>query len=176
MGSALHQRISEAVGERTYRAVADLTGTHPETVRRYLQGQSPSVEFLEALCSKLALSGEWLLTGRGPMYAGEVRQHALKQAAAPELLTAMASSLEVLLDRVERLERYTQSLEVLTRGTAPETASDSAPASKPAHVQARAVPSEPDGTSHAKPAPLDAAARARRIAEAIARRPREDAR
>ena len=49
--SPLHERLLAAVGDRTYRRVGEITSTHPETVRRYLQGQAPSVEFVMSLCS-----------------------------------------------------------------------------------------------------------------------------
>ena len=48
-GRSLHDRLSTAVGKRTYRSLSDLTGVHPETVRRYMQGQAPSVEFVSAV-------------------------------------------------------------------------------------------------------------------------------
>jgi hypothetical protein len=41
---------------------------HPETVRRYLNGQRPSPEFLAAICRELGVSAEWLLLGKGEMH------------------------------------------------------------------------------------------------------------
>lgn len=109
--SALHDRLAQAVGTRSFRHVSELTRTHPETVRRYMQGQTPSVEFLAALSQSLLLNTDWLLTGRGPMFLADVKSQTLRDARASELLTAMASTIERLVDRVERLELYTQTLE-----------------------------------------------------------------
>lgn len=113
--SPLHERILAAVGDRTYRRVGELTGTHPETVRRYLQGQSPSVDFVMALCGALSISGQWLLTGEGPMRAADAKQHALQNANPGELLSAIAGTLDKLTVRLDRLELFVQGLEVRVR-------------------------------------------------------------
>ncbi|MFN0134184.1 MAG: helix-turn-helix domain-containing protein [Phycisphaerales bacterium] len=104
-----------AVGQRTHRHIAELTGTNHETARRYLSGQAPSVEFLSALCRALGLSAEWLLSGRGPMKAAEVRHHTLNESGAADLLAALSRSVERLLDRVDRLEMFVQTLETRLR-------------------------------------------------------------
>lgn len=114
--SQLHDRLRAAVGQRTYRHVGELTGTNPETVRRYMTGQAPSAEFLSALCRSLGLSAEWLLSGRGPMKSAEIRHHTLSESAASDLLAALARSVERLLDRVDRLEVFVQTLETRLRG------------------------------------------------------------
>ena len=113
--SELHQRLHAATGNRSYRHLSELTETNPETVRRYMQGQSPSVEFLSALCAALAINGEWLLTGKGPMRMADVRKSALQNAEASELLSAMARTIEMLIDRVDRLELLLQMLEIRVR-------------------------------------------------------------
>ena len=113
--SELHQRLNTAAGNRSYRYLAEITSTNAETVRRYMQGQAPSVEFLSALCGALAINGEWLLTGRGPMRVADVRKAALRDAEASELLAAMARTIETLIDRVDRLELLVQMLEVRVR-------------------------------------------------------------
>lgn len=111
MTATLHERLKEATGRRTLRHISTMTGVPQETVRRYMNGHPPSAEFLVELCRRLGVSGEWLLTGRGPMGAGDLRAHALGQADPSELLQAMAVTIECLLDRVNRLERYVQVLE-----------------------------------------------------------------
>ena len=113
--SGLHERLRIAAGGRSLRHLGELTKTPPETVRRYLQGQAPGVEFLTAFCRALALSADWLLTGRGPMRLSEVKAHTLAEARAGELLTAMAGTIERLVERVERLEIYAQTLEARVR-------------------------------------------------------------
>lgn len=109
--STLHERLKHVAGSKTYRQIGDLTGTHPETVRRYMQGQSPSVEFLASLCSKLGISGEWILTGNGAARLGDAKASVLKSADPGELLSAMAGTIEGMGDRLERLEVFVQILE-----------------------------------------------------------------
>jgi len=107
--------MAEAVDGKTFRAIGKLTDHNSETVRRYMQGQAPSVEFVTTLCDALGLNYEWLLTGKGPMKRAEVRTHALQQANPTELLTAVAGSLEKVGDRLERLEIFVESLEARIR-------------------------------------------------------------
>ena len=114
----IHERVRAAAGERTNRVLAELTGASPETVRRYMSGQAPSVEFLSAFCRALEHNGDWLLTGRGPMKAVDVKHHALGEARAADLLGAMAGSIETLIDRVDRMEKYVQTLETRVRAGA----------------------------------------------------------
>lgn len=113
--TSLHERLKTAIGDRSLRHLAEVTGASPESIRRYLAGGPPSGDFLTRLCARLDLNGEWLLTGRGPMRASEVKSHALREAAAPELLTAVAGTLERLIDRVERMEAFLSTLEVRLR-------------------------------------------------------------
>ena len=115
-GQGFHTRLNEAAGRVSYRKLGGLTETHPETVRRYMQGQAPSATFLTNMCRVLGISGEWLLTGRGPMKVSQIRSHALGQADPSELMTAVANTLTDLCDRMDRLERFVQSLETRLRG------------------------------------------------------------
>ena len=110
-----HARLNEAVGTVSYRKLGGLTDTHPETVRRYMQGQAPSATFLTNLCRVLGISGEWLLTGKGPMKCAQIRSHALNQADPSELMTAVANTLTDVCDRMDRLERFMQMLETRVR-------------------------------------------------------------
>jgi transcriptional regulator with XRE-family HTH domain len=194
--SPLHERLHAAVGSRTYRAIAEMTDSNPETVRRYMQGQAPSAEFLAALCRVLGLNAQWMLSGQGPMKASQIRTHALGQASAAELLHAMAQTLEMLTQRVERLELFVTTMESRVRGAALAAARQSA-ASTAEDQQSRGMQPVPqNGVSHEQPdaerltrtgtqaaaglATLGSPAaatvvRARRIARAIAARPRDDA-
>lgn len=113
--SPLHERLHEVFGDKSFRSIADMTQTSHETVRRYMNGQSPSVEFLEAVCRGMGVNGQWLLTGRGPKRAEHIRAHALGEANASELLNAMARTLEKLTERVDRLEVFMQTLETRLR-------------------------------------------------------------
>ncbi|MCA9279538.1 MAG: helix-turn-helix transcriptional regulator [Phycisphaeraceae bacterium] len=113
----LHERLIAAAGGRTYRHLSELTGTNSETVRRYMNGQSPSAEFLQALCVSLGISGTWLLTGSGPMRSEDLKGDALRMADPSDLLGAMAATVEGMLDRVSRLETYVQTLETRVRAS-----------------------------------------------------------
>lgn len=82
----------------------------------------------------------------------EIRKHALQEATAAELLNAMATTLERLTERVERLEIYVQSIETLLRA---EEASNAVTADgkPPAHIVqiGRAVSSGAASTSTPTP-------------------------
>lgn len=162
-GNGLHDRLNAAVGDRTYRHIGEITQTHPETVRRYMQGQSPSVEFVAALAAALGLSGDWILTGRGAMKLDEARTHQLHESSAGELLSAVAGNLERLMERVERLEQYTQILETRLRGSL--------------HNADSRTPEQLASAKHDQsPALVQQASRAQYLADALARRSPPDAR
>jgi transcriptional regulator with XRE-family HTH domain len=107
----LHDRLRIAVGERTYRQIARLTDTHPESVRRYMQGQTPNVDFLINLCTALGINASWLLLGGGPMHLQDVRPHALRTADAADLLRAVSENITGMIGRLDRLERSVQRTE-----------------------------------------------------------------
>lgn len=177
--SALHDRLQAAVGEMTYRQLAELTGANAETVRRYMQGQPPAVEFLAAVCRAFGVSGDWLLMGRGPMRAKDVRPSALAESSAGELFTAVAGNVEGLIGRVERLERYVQTLETQFRGRPlPDARGVVGAALGPAlGVDARAggAASAPPGVAHdVQPASVQAGSKLERFRAALAQRPHED--
>ncbi len=56
--SPLHDRLHDIAEGMSYRELGELTGTNAETVRRYMQGQSPSVEFLTALCRRKGINAQ----------------------------------------------------------------------------------------------------------------------
>lgn len=192
--SPLHERLSSVVGQRSSRHIGDLTGTNHETVRRYLAGSAPSVEFLQAVCKAFGISGEWLLTGKGPMKAADIRHHALRDADAGELLTALASSVESLITRVDRLEQFVQHMDVRLRGLStpalsPQEHDDGhagAPPSDLNHAQVQAQGPRPRATPLAPPAPpappvpqapvVSIPDRVLKLRDALAKRPHEDAR
>ena len=113
--NGLHDRLRSAAGERTYRQLAKVTDTHAESVRRYMQGQAPSVEFLTNFCASMEINGSGLLTGQGPMHDHEVQPHALRTAETPDLLRALSDTVSVLIGRVDRLERLVQTTEIKLR-------------------------------------------------------------
>ncbi|MDX2115059.1 MAG: helix-turn-helix transcriptional regulator [Planctomycetota bacterium] len=170
--SPLHERITAVLGRQTYRAVAETTGHNAETVRRYLQGQAPSVEFLSALCAHYDVSAQWLLTGQGPMRQSQTRAHALSAANPAELLAAIAAALEKLTHRVDRIELFVHTMETRLRAR-PLAAAQPAPleSDRESAVSAQATPGQPGGVP-AVAAPDTARARALSVADALAQRSR----
>lgn len=163
--SRLHDRLRLAAGERSFRAIGEMTGHKTETVRRYLTGQPPSVEFLAAFSHALGLRADWLLLGRGPAHIADEHKHALKKASPEELLAAVAETVEVIQDRIDRIERYLHALEARTRGLA--QLAQVAVAQPP---KARKRESHAEGASgHTIQSPAE------QVAHAIARRPPADA-
>lgn len=165
----LHDRLAAAAGDRTYRALAELTGTNAETARRYMQGQAPSVEFVTALCDALAVNAHWLITGQGPMRTKDMRAHALRDAGAGELLTAVATALESLTTRVDRIETYVHTMETRLRaaGESPEPS----PPPPPPPARGARTRAKPKGAGDGSPT----RSRARRVADALPKRPRPNA-
>lgn len=113
--ASLHDRLRLAAGNRSFRHLAELTGCNHESVRRYMSGQAPSVEFLAALCKALGVSEQWLISGVGPMLSEDIRREALRGSPAPDLLVALAHTVETLIDRVTRLEQFLQTMEARLR-------------------------------------------------------------
>ena len=119
-------RLNTAAGQYSYRELGRLTGVHPETVRRYMQGHAPSAVFLSKLCEALGISGEWLLTGHGPMKSTDICSAALRGASVKDLLQALSVSMTRQEHQIGELqnavERIQQSSNV--RSTEPSSCSD----------------------------------------------------
>lgn len=60
------ERLRIATKGDTYAQIARVTGCNSETVRRYLNGGTPSVHFICAVAEQYRVSADWLLLGRGP--------------------------------------------------------------------------------------------------------------
>ena len=113
--SPLHERLLWVVGDRTYRSIGEETRHNAETVRRYLQGQAPSADFLARVCEVYDVNAHWLMTGVGARRQSENAAHALQGASPSELLAAVADTLERLVERVDRLEVFVQTMESRVR-------------------------------------------------------------
>lgn len=166
--SNLHQRLRAAAADRSYRELGELTNTHPETVRRYMHGGAPSVEFLSVFANALGVSVDWLLTGAGAMRSKDLKPHVLREASVTELLNAMAQTIERLIMRVERLEAYMQTLETRIRANTDGDSLDSRNG-QPALMGSSIARAE-GSTGAASPDE-----RARSIADALPQRARPDA-
>jgi transcriptional regulator with XRE-family HTH domain len=109
--STLHERLVAVAGARSFRELGRMTGTNAETVRRYMRGQAPSIDFIAGLCDATGTNVHWLITGQGAQRGEDARVEALKRADAGELLSAVATTIERAVERLDRLERYVQTIE-----------------------------------------------------------------
>ncbi len=101
-------RLSLVLDGLSYRQIGNATGTHPETVRRYLNGHAPSAAFLTQVCVQYGVSGEWLLSGRLPMRSDEVQMHVLKNAD-PEVVVGVVSEMVIeSLRTMKQVGSFTQ--------------------------------------------------------------------
>ena len=177
----LHERLRIAAGSRTYRQLGDLTNTNHETVRRYMLGQAPSAEFLAAACSALEINAQWLLVGAGPMKSADIRHHALGEAKVSELLSAMSTTLERLMDRVERLESYMQVLETHLRASEGDSGIHVQTLAPGANSWAmnppiRGIEAPAQGTSHVQAGTQQSTrAKVASVLDAVPKRPRSSA-
>lgn len=90
---AVRERLKEVLKGQSCRTIAMRTGTHPETVRRYLAFGHPSVEFVGMIAREYGISGDWLLLGIGTARPQERVERALRDASLPRLLRGIADKL-----------------------------------------------------------------------------------
>lgn len=161
MDNGLDTRLREAVGTRTYRHLAELTGTHHETVRRYMQGQSPSAPFLAKLCEELGLNANWLLNGHGPMHRSELRTTELQNAEASELFDGIGDHFDDFRERLDRLEQSILELHQWTRSAEARLDGSGAPGGASAADNSN-TPQRARKLSEARPEPQIEPSRERR--------------
>jgi hypothetical protein len=94
-----HDRLRQAAGGRSNRQLADVTGLPIASIRRIVDGGEPTTEIVEALCIRMDLSADWLLLGRGPVHASDVRREALRQVPAADLIGSLAVAVRRRLER-----------------------------------------------------------------------------
>jgi len=164
--SDMHERMRAVVGRRSFREIADLTDHNSETVRRYLQGASPSVEFVAAFTKRFGVNAHWLLTGAGATYLKDAKADALSDANPAELLTQIAQLLEQLEGRLDRIEGFVQTLEVRVRHARSIADGDD--------VHGAASEAESKGSGGGAPG-NGAQGRAAAVADALPKRPSADA-
>ncbi len=71
---AFRARVIALIESKSRRDVARTTGVSTETLRRYLRGDSPSCEFIMALCEEFGVSAHWLMFGQGPRLSEDLPQ------------------------------------------------------------------------------------------------------
>jgi len=127
---SLHDRLAQIGQSRTYKTIGDMTKTHPETVRRYMQGQSPSICFVTRLCAAFEISPTWLLLGSGPQTLAEVNAHERGRGTEGgpdtegERFAGFAGALTTLVDRMSGVERLMQKLDERWNTSAEQPAAD----------------------------------------------------
>lgn len=94
-----HDRLRQAIGDLQPRQVADITGLNPETIRRVIAGGAPTTEFVQTVCATMDISADWLLLGRGPMLATDVRRETLARIPAEDLVGSLVVHLRHSLQR-----------------------------------------------------------------------------
>jgi len=58
-------RLRYALRHRSFAEIGRATGISAETVRRYLYGATPSLDFVRSVCNAYQLSADWFVCGRG---------------------------------------------------------------------------------------------------------------
>lgn len=100
---SLTHRLRFAVGGLTYAEVGRIVGCSAESVRRYLQGQIPSLEFIYSFCSRLDISPTWLILGVGDFHLGEgLRGEALTERFKLPALPLNPINTRALARTIER--------------------------------------------------------------------------
>ncbi len=105
--NTLHDRLNLAIGDTSYRQIGSLTETHPETVRRYMNGHAPSATFLSNVARNFGISGEWLLTGNGPMRTRDIPSYVLGNSQPEIVMKALTQLLVSLNERVDQVDQRT---------------------------------------------------------------------
>lgn len=90
VSGGVNSRLRQALQGYSYRAIGEATGLNAKSVRRYLNRDTPSAEFLAKVRSAFGLSTDWALTGAGPSKLGDEAESAILQASGPEPLAALA--------------------------------------------------------------------------------------
>lgn len=83
-------RLRESVGALPIARVAELTGFHPEAVRRYLSGARPPLWFVRTFCGVMNVNAHWLLCGEGEARSTSERLAALATVPTERLARAIA--------------------------------------------------------------------------------------
>lgn len=75
---SLLTRVQQVVANYTCREIAERTGVHPETVRRYVTIGRPSAFFVAALCRAFSVYPSWLLGVAQPALGQTKRRGAVR--------------------------------------------------------------------------------------------------
>lgn len=87
--SSIRQRMQQAAAPNNASEVARMTCSSRETVRRYLTGGRPSVEFVVAFCRAFDVNPTWLLFGTGPRLLSSQTSRSPVEHDATELVAEL---------------------------------------------------------------------------------------
>lgn len=91
------ERLRSIIHKQTVRAVSAEMGFHPQSVRRWLQGDSsPPAAFLIAVCERFGVSADWLLLGIGPARPDHEASGSHAGVVDPDIIEKMAKLGEEL--------------------------------------------------------------------------------
>lgn len=110
----LHDRLRQIVGGTSNAEFARELRFHPETVRRYLAGATPSIQFLAALATVRGVNPTWVILGTGPRQLSDIAPQVLAEAAPLELGIALGLQLQHLGDQMARVASAVQVVAKVT--------------------------------------------------------------
>jgi len=106
------------------RALARATGQNAETVRRYMKGAMPSMQFLGMVCEAFEVEPQWLLLGEGPRERSATTETQPDEAGVPRILLAIKAGVDQISQRLDTIESALRAQRILP---VPEVESDPAP-------------------------------------------------
>jgi hypothetical protein len=115
----INDRLLAAAGRFSYREIGDMTGIHPETVRRYMNGDPPSAEFLATFCAGMGISVDWMLFGQGSMSSASAIRQSLALVSEGALFAGLAATIRGAPLRTPEQGSDADDGRGLDRGTTP---------------------------------------------------------
>jgi len=91
-------------GHLSLRALARATGQNAETVRRYMKGAMPSMQFLGMVCEVFEVEPQWLLLGEGPRERSAAVDADPDETGTPPILLAIKAGVDQLNRRMDVIE------------------------------------------------------------------------
>lgn len=114
------ERLALVLETKTGNQLAERLGVSPQTISSWKSRESVPYAQCVDVAGEKGVSLDWLLTGEGPMFRGEVESpsdgHVANQAPSPEpevpeLLIQLADSTRREQDRLTAIEKQLQELQ-----------------------------------------------------------------
>jgi len=105
------KQLIDEFGKGNNSKFAEIVGTSEANIRNYISGRQPKYDFLNALISKLEISCEWLLTGKGEMLK-ETKEPVKDETAIAEVieLKSRIRELEAELNQIKGENRLMRTM------------------------------------------------------------------